>query len=325
MKDFLGIWYVSAQRLCNFDCAYCCSIGAFAKSKTQSWTSEDELAEFRRIVRWIGSRPVDVGVRLATLGEPFTSKEFLAEASWLTTQPRIRFVELLTNGSLVKRRLPQLAATADLTKLSLWITFHHTEISVEALVENARFAQDQYGCFVVVNALAFPDNLDAVNQLRSRAIASGLRVNVDLGYDIHAAGHYAQLSDMVPLLRLTGGRERADKLGAQPDLLAVNVLALSTRVHGQPCSAGHDFVYLDPRGNVYRCSRYKHLERDRLGNVLDPAFRLELRGERWAPCGAPYGCCNKEDYLHLEVLQGACELSDRSLGWILPRSGVQDS
>src|SRR5207302_4867380 len=70
MNDMVRIWYVSAQRLCNFRCSYCVSIKDYAKSNTQDWLEPDDQVRFTKIVDWIARRPFRVGVRLATLGEP---------------------------------------------------------------------------------------------------------------------------------------------------------------------------------------------------------------------------------------------------------------
>lgn len=317
MSDTVRIWYVSAQRLCNFRCAYCVSVNGYAKSNTEDWYGPDDLARFERIVRWIADRPFRVGVRLATLGEPFASRPFLAQAAWLSKRPNIDFVELLTNGSLLKRRLEQLRRDGDISKVSLWITHHHTEISVARLIENARLAQEEYGCFVVVNSLHFLDNEDSVLELRRAAQEAGLRFNLDLGYDPltpHAA--HSTLDGMVPVLREAGGGiGRAVRLGADPELLELNLSAMRD-LRNQSCSAGHDYFYIGIRGDVYRCSRYQALDRDRLGNVLDDGFELKLNDARWVPCEAGFGCGNKEDFLNLRRRGGPAAASAPSLGWV---------
>ncbi|MGH3601806.1 MAG: hypothetical protein ACRDQH_16265, partial [Pseudonocardiaceae bacterium] len=183
MSNLVRIWYVAPQRLCNFDCPYCVSTGDWAKDSRVDWQVRQDQDNFERTVRWIGTRPFPVGVRLGTLGEPFTSRGFLSQLAWLTTQCNVRFVEVVTNGSLLKSRLPKLAETADLTRLSLWITHHHSQIPVGRLIDNAVAAQEDFGCFVVINGLLFADTVDRVAELRAAAAAARLRFNVDLGYE----------------------------------------------------------------------------------------------------------------------------------------------
>ncbi len=316
MTDVMRIWYVSAQRLCNFRCTYCVSVGDYAKSNSEDWRSPDERERFERIVDWIAERPFRLGVRLATLGEPFASRPFLDRAAWLSRRPNVDFVELLTNGSLLRRRLEQLRRDGDISKISLWITHHPSQIGIVRFVENARIAQEEYGCFVVVNALLFPDNEDAVTALQRATVAAGLRFNLDLGYDPwtpHAA--HTTLDDMIPVLREDkDGLERAVTLGADARMLELNVAAMRD-LRGRSCRAGHDYVYIGIHGDVYRCSRYQALGQARQGNVLDKGFELKPNDSRWSPCEAGFGCGNKEDFLHLLEPPGPERATVPSLGW----------
>jgi MoaA/NifB/PqqE/SkfB family radical SAM enzyme len=316
MADTVRIWYVSGQRLCNFRCSYCVSINDYAKSNTADWPAEDQ-ARFEKIVEWIAGRPFRVGVRLATLGEPFASRPFLAKAAWLSIRPNVDFVELLTNGSLLKRRLEQLDREGDISKVSLWVTHHHTEIPIPRFIENARFAQEHYGCFVVVNGLLFPDNEASVVELRQAAGEAGLRFNLDLGYDpLTPHGVHTRLDDMVPVMRgqEEDGIARAIRLGAHPELLELNLAAMRDLRH-EMCSAGHNYFYIGIRGDVYRCSRYQALGKDRLGNVLHDDFEVHLNSAPWAVCGAGFGCGNKEDFLNLQRHLRHNGPPPRSLGW----------
>ncbi|MGH8897132.1 MAG: radical SAM protein [Egibacteraceae bacterium] len=268
MADTVRIWYVSSQRLCNFRCSYCVSINDYAKSNTSDWSEEDQ-DRFEKIVVWIADRPFRVGVRLATLGEPFASRSFLAKAAWLSTRPNVDFVELLTNGSLLKRRLEQLDREGDINKISLWVTYNHTEISISRFIENAHFAQERYGCFVVVNGLLFLDNEASVAELKQAVDEAGLRFNLDLGYDpLTPHGVHSRLDVMVPVLCEEDGIARAIRLGADTELLELDLTAMRD-LRLQLCSAGHNYFYIGVRGDVYRCSRYQALGKDRLGNVLD--------------------------------------------------------
>jgi MoaA/NifB/PqqE/SkfB family radical SAM enzyme len=313
--DLVLIWYVSSQRLCNFHCTYCVSTEDYAKSNSVNWLGKNDKDDLETIVRWIGTRPFPVGVRLATLGEPFASWDFLYQAAWLTRQSGVRFVELLTNGSLLKRRLPKLADRADLKRLSLWITWHPTEISMASLLESAVSAQKEYGCFVVINALLFPDNVHQVADLRAAAIAAGLRFNLDLGYDPSGEyGTYSTSDKVMPIKTKSGWQAEAIRLGADPRVLATNLVALDD-VSGRLCSAGYNNLFIGIDGEVYPCSRYSELGQDRLGNVLDPDFELDLRAVRWAGCLAQNGCSNKEDFLNLEIAENLRSAGVPSLGW----------
>ena len=147
-------------------------------------------------------------------------------------------------------------------------------------------------------------------------MAEGLRFNVDLGYDPKGVdGTYGHADQVVPFTQEQAWSERAVNLGANPELLATNLIALD-HVHGKPCSAGHDNIYIGIDGEVYPCSRYYELGRGRLGNVFEDGFEVELRGSSWAACQAPFGCSNKEDFLNLELVKGSRTAGTPSLGWL---------
>ncbi|WP_018588835.1 SPASM domain-containing protein [Salinispora arenicola] len=292
------------------------STGDYSKSSTQDWRSAGDRDDFDRVVEWLGTRPFLVQARLATLGEPFASRHFLDRASWLTRQKGVQFVEFLTNGALLHRRLPKLAETADMSKLSLWITYHQNQISMERLIANARLAQEEFGCFVVVNSLLFPGTEDSVSMLTAAAEDAGLRFNVDLGYDPAVPAHdIDNPTRLIPILSEEDGTGAAHRLGIRPEMLDLTLTAFDD-VHRRPCSAGHDYIYISIDGEVYPCSRYYVLKQGRLGNVLEPGFKLSLRADRYQGCAAKRGCCNKEDFLNLAESAAVGTRSPASLGWI---------
>lgn len=321
----LDVWYVCDLSLCNFDCAYCASgspeKGGF-RTRKKMWLDEDSPARFKQILQWISALPYSIGMRLQTIGEPFVSEEFLAEAARMTREPNIRFVELVTNGSLLSGRLGKMIDQqgADPSKLSMWITYHPTEISAEKLVENAAYAQSR-GVFVVVNALLFPDTLEGVEKLHALCAEKGLRTNVDLGQDFNET--YSG-QPFIPLAHDYTRQEDPKSLAGRAQLLIQNrQMALTSVVataapRGLKCSAGYDYIFISPDGEVHPCFAYRrYLEKARLGSALDPAFVPQLRSTRYAPCGIAKGCTCKEDFLHLEVVPEG-PMRDRSLGYWPP-------
>ncbi|WP_052711222.1 hypothetical protein [Pseudofrankia sp. DC12] len=319
MTDAMRIWYVAGQRLCNFGCPYCVSTGDWSKSRRYDWTDPADRDVLAATVGWIGSRPQPVEVRLGSLGEPFASSFFLQQAGWLTRQDNVRYVELLSNASLLERRLPLLAETAEMAKVSLWLTWHPGQIGLEKFTDAAALAHDAYGCFVVVNALLFdPADAAGARRVRDAARRAGLRFNLDLGYDPTATT--ASPTGAVPLLCAVGhDHERAlqviEEAGGDPALTRLALTALAGPRELE-CRAGHDYLFIDIHGVAYRCSRYAAADLHPLGRVLDPGFRLETRAATWAPCGANGGCCNKEDFLNLRLGERLRPRDLPSLGWI---------
>lgn len=318
MTGPMRIWYVAGQRLCNFDCPYCVSTGDWSKSRRYDWTDPADRDVFAAAVGWIGRLPHPVEVRLASLGEPFASSFFLQQAGWLTRRDSVRYVELLSNASLLARRLPLLAEAADMTKVSLWLTWHPGQISLEKFITAAALAQDTYGCFVVVNTLLFdPADAAQARRVRDAAQQAGLRFNLDLGYD--SATPTASPTGAVPLLRAAPhDHERAvnavEEAGGDVALTRLALTALAGP-RGLACRAGHDYLFIDIHGVAYRCSRYAADGLRPLGRVLDPGFRLQTRPATWAPCAASGGCCNKEDFLNLHLGERLRPRQVPSLGW----------
>jgi hypothetical protein len=319
MSGPVRIWYVAGQRLCNFTCEYCVSTGDWAKSRRYDWKDPADRDTFAAAARWIGTRPFDVEVRLGSLGEPFASPFFLDQAAWLTRQSTVRYVELLSNASLLTTRLPKLEKIANLGKLSLWLTWHDGQIPLERFIAAAAFAQEEYGCFVVVNALLFEgDDIDTVRRAGEAAGAAGLRFNVDLGYDPTAPSEAfddaSAAADAVPLLRTHDALAAVRAAGGDGALTDLALIGLTSPT-GRACRAGHDYVFIDIHGQAYRCSRYAVLDLEPLGNVTTPGFDLPLRTDRWAPCAAAGGCCNKEDFLNLADGAALRRPDVPSLGW----------
>lgn len=239
MSQPVRIWYVAAQRLCNFDCPYCVSVGSWAKSRRYDWKDPGDRDTFTSITGWLGSRPFEVEVRLGSLGEPFASPFFLKRAGWLTRQPGVRYVELLSNACLLKQRLPTIESMANLGKLSLWLTWHDSQMSLEKFICAARFAQEEYGCFVVVNALLFDDS-ETVKRVKSAALEAGLRFNVDLGYDPFAPSkafeHTGDAAAAVPLMRTADALSTVVACGGDGALTEVALMGLTSPL-GRPCRA----------------------------------------------------------------------------------------
>ena len=316
----LKAWYVAGQRLCNFDCPYCVSVGDWSKSRRYDWRDPEDRRVFGTIVDWLGTRPFEVSLRLGSLGEPFASTFFLDRAAWLTLQPNVRYVELLSNGSLLSRRLPALESKANLGKLSLWLTWHEGQMSLDRFLAAASFAQEEYGCFVVVNTLLFEEHdIEVARKIKAAAEDAGLRFNIDLGYDPSVPSvefdQEGGAAAAVPVTRIMDAVDAVQACGQDSALTEAAIVGL-TSPRGRPCRSGHDYIFIDIHGEVYRCSRYAVLGRQSLGNILRPDFELSLRRECWSACEASGGCCNKEDFLNLKIAQSLRSRDVPSLGWI---------
>ncbi|MFT4561067.1 MAG: MoaA/NifB/PqqE/SkfB family radical SAM enzyme [Gammaproteobacteria bacterium] len=321
-KQSINLWYLCGMSLCNFDCAYCASgvpERGGARTRTREWITPEGLSRFNQILEWIPRQPYQIGVRLQTVGEPLVSRDFLRGAARLSNEDNICFVELVTNGSLLRQRVPRLIGEfgADPTGLCLWVTQHFGEISTAELIDQVCYARDQ-GIGVVMNALLFPDNLAAVEETVRVCQQQGLELNIDLGQNFNNA--YTAL----PFFPVLGdpNRSRLPQLGIDARALQATLVAASAP-RGLPCSAGHDYVHILMNGDVYPCRTYRSLGAPaKLGSALDSDFVLRLREQEYAPCEAARACICKEDFLHLQYAREPQRAANRSLG--IGYSGIAD-
>ena len=323
----IDIWCITDMAMCNFECPYCCAYQVVTKDK--AWRDEGSYNQFLKITERIVQTPYRIRVRLQTMGEPFVSKEFLQRVAWMTSFENVDFVEMVTNGSLFKSRLKLITENGgDLSKISLWTTYHHTEIKMDKFLTQVEFARDQ-GCFVVVNSLAFPDSIDMVEELHAECTKRGLRINVDPGY--RDGGSSYDSGPLIAMEAMPGGMERLNKLTANKTVLKANLMAADS-ADGEACSAGQDYFIVSPDGRVGPCCPLLN-KGIVLGNLLDPNYELKagkkdymrcnvdkrvpvlsrvpVVGERFRKKGP---CKNKEDFGHLKVIRESQPRSP-SLGW----------
>ena len=301
----INIWYVCGLSLCNFDCPYCASgipSQGGGRTNDREWLTEEDSERYENILDWIGRQPYRIGLRLQTIGEPFVSRSFLKGATRISESPNIRFVELVTNGSLLSRRLPRLINDygADPHKFSLWVTYHHTEISAQELVNQVSFARD-LGVEVVVNSLVFPDNASDLRQLAQLCREQEIPLNVDIGYNYNNAYTGAPFFTM----RDDKVAEVMRELNANAQIQLTAITAAVTP-WGLQCSAGYDYVHITPDGELFPCRSYRGGgQKTRLGSALDKDFKLNLRKEEYSRCIFKKGCVCKEDYLHMRIARSS--------------------
>lgn len=323
----LDVWFITDLVFCNFHCPYCCAYTVVTQDKT--WHQDDSYQRFLTITERLSEIPYQLRIRMQTLGEPFTSRDFLARTGWLAAHDTIEFIELVTNGSLFKKRLGMIAEKgADLSKISLWTTYHHTEIEMAEFLEQVEYAREQ-GCFVVVNALAFPENIEIVEELHAECKKRDLRINVDPGY-ADGGGEY----DGGPLVAMEsepGGMDRLYALTANRNVLDVNLMS-AVSPDGELCSAGGDYFIILADGRVGPCCPLLS-KGHQLGNILDTDFHLGPGKEPYIVCDVDrrlpvvsklpmvgeklrrkWPCKNKEDFGHLKAIH-ANEVRGRSFGW----------
>ncbi len=323
--DFLKLRISVSMLRCTYSCEYC--VAASGQSQATGvdasrgmgrpdWGAHGrEVA--KRAIAWAASLPYQVGVRYDAHGEPFLSDDVVQDVAWLTRQQNVSFVEVQTNASMLQKRASDLSRLADPGKLTLFCTFHHSQVSPEDFLENVRCARD-LGVNVIVNVLVFHDNVESVRRVLALCAARGILASADIRYpgftvpltaDGKRARHFLR-SDPIQALLDAGPRGEA-ALGVVADSGPLGkdvrfLAALLVGLYGMPgrqCSAGHDYLFVDKWGDVYRCFCYADIDRKRLGSVLDQGFVPALREAVYAPCQYPGTCHQKEEYGNLRLLR----------------------
>jgi hypothetical protein len=280
--------------MCNYSCSYCVSTGDYAKSESQKWFGK-EFEVFDGIVDWLITLDRSLNLRMGTIGEPFTTPDFVRRVGDLLRSPNINFVELTSNASLLDARLPALAQHAPLERLSLWLTYHPTETDLRSFMERAQRAVDSFGCCVVVNYLVFDGERKEAARFVEVARSFGMQFNLDLGYAPDAL--YVRTGATSSVSRQSSAPAIISELGGNAHLTSVALNSLNGPITAD-CRAGHQYMFIDKDGFAFRCSRYCDLAREPMGNVLDHTFGLSLYSGHSSPCGACAGCAAKEDFLN---------------------------
>ncbi|MBI2376832.1 MAG: hypothetical protein HYV07_22730 [Deltaproteobacteria bacterium] len=234
------------------------------------------------------------------------SRQFLAGAARLTHAPNVEFVEVVTNASFTEEQLDDFVGRCSVDRLSMWATFHPTQIELDQFLEGVKGASDR-GAHVVAHALLFPDTIEVVKELLAACEVLGIRTDVTLGNNFNDA--YPGRGP----IPMAGRRAEVEALYRSP--VALEALGVGLIMpYGERCSAGHDYVRIMENGDVYPCGPYAISRLDRLGSAVDPLFSLVVRETRYRACASGMTCFCKEDYFHLELVRERLRFP-RSLGY----------
>lgn len=345
--DFLKVRISVSMLQCTYSCEYC--VAASGQSQTKGVDCSQGMARpvwgengrelAQKAISWVASLPYRVGVRYDVHGEPFINDDVLGDIAWLTRQENLAFVEVQTNASMFKKRIPELATMADISRLTLFCTFHHSQISPEKFLENVLCARDQ-GIRVIVNVLVFHDNVPPVENVLELCREKGIPTSADIrypGFTVSPAGdgkrarHFLKSDPFKSLLDAGASCEAAFRVVADSGPLGKNLrflAAMLTGIYGMPgrlCSAGHDYIFVDRWGDVYRCFCYADIDKNKMGSVYDAAFIPRLRENVYAPCRYKETCHQKEEYGNLKILRDYRNREQPSLNCFCAATNEADS
>lgn len=254
--DRLAILYRGPLDSCNYACGYC----PFAKRDTARATLDRDRDALEGFVGWVErAGDWDIEILFTPWGEALIWPWYQQAIVHLSHLPHLRQVSIQTNGSGPMTFLDDV----DRARVSLWISWHPTEITRRAFVERT-LAVHRRGVRVSVGAVAVPEHLHEIEALRAELPAElSMWVNAQKPgprYDEQARARWRRIDP------------------------AFDVDATRHRTRGRACLTGEDTISVDGDGTIRRC----HFVDDVLGNLYDDDLRALLRPR---PCPRAHCDC----------------------------------
>jgi MoaA/NifB/PqqE/SkfB family radical SAM enzyme len=246
---------------CNYRCSYCTQ--RFVDDRAQ-WARD-----LPRFVEAFCALPGDWEIKLSG-GEPFRHPSFLDAVRGLAAGGRR--VSVVTNLSA---RDDELDAFCDATRARpglISASLHLEYVTAEAFRDKVRRVADRHAGRVVVTCVATRANLPRLPALRALFADAGLDLRVQPEKEDRDVIDYDD-----------GERAQLVALGGHNGTGAID-----PSFEGRPCWAGARYFVVDHRGEAYRCYPSRRQRAERLGNLLEPGFRLRLTAE---PCRYRYCNC----------------------------------
>lgn len=245
MTSRLGVLYRGPLDSCNYACSYC----PFAKRPARRAMLERDREALARFVAWATAPSQwNLEILFTPWGEALVWPWYREAIVALSHAPSVRQVSIQTNGTAPMDFL----ARADLSRVSLWISWHPTEIDAAPFVAKIAALRGA-GVRLSVGAVAVPDRMADIEAMR------------------------AALPDAVPMwLNACKPGVRYDEAMLARGRAIDPAFDLDVRAHrprGEPCLAGLDTVSVDGDGTVRRC----HFVDDVLGNLYTDDLATMLR------------------------------------------------
>lgn len=260
---------------CNYKCSYCPVVTKFDFGKV--WDIKTELPASR----WIEAlEQVPPAVIYIAGGEPFLYRDLPRLVNDLPA--RHSLVGIVTNLSVpveVYQRIQK--------HIHLNVSFHREFTTQEQFIGKIRALKDRF--HLCVNLVATLENMPVLEEIHDTFQSN----DIDLHVDPYVDPQFQYTAEQRKLL------DRYMQNDRRPDE-QLNFADFSEK----KCSAGRNYINIVPDGGVYTCAAgisyvhsdlYQHLVRGndvsvfRMGNLLDPAFRLNASDQTCTlPC--PMAC-----------------------------------
>ena len=287
----LRILYRGPLSSCNYGCTYC----PFAKHMETPAEHRADAQALARFVEWVATEATDrtIGILFTPWGEALHHRRYQQAFVRLTNLPHVEKVAIQTNLSCrfdwIDDCMPE--------KVALWATYHPTETTRAAFVEQVGAARAR-GVAVSPGVVGIREQQAEIERLR-----------VDLPDDLYlwinaykrVEGYYSA--------------ETHQSFTTIDPLFPINTLRHPSI--DQWCDAGHTSVSIDGDGNLRRC----HFIKPPLANIYTDDWRAVLEPRRCtnATCGCHIG------YVYMPHLKQDAIYGDQILERIplLPRSELR--
>jgi MoaA/NifB/PqqE/SkfB family radical SAM enzyme len=264
LLPYLGVRYQIEYHSCNLDCPYCIA----------QWKDKDNLFDnnnYRGIIDKLKELPFRTCLRIGVGGEPFTSQEILdGIIDICNSDSNIFGVSFSTNlVASWSRTIEPFLNSLDTSKLGMGCTLHDTVIKdIDGFFEKLRKIKGK-GVLVFVGLVAIPDRIEMIKEYKLRCdklgiplIMNGLIGRLVGKEGINSSKEFPQDYSFTELAELK-------KLWDTPH--SYQMLLEGCETKGMVCSAGHNYIYLNHKGDAFPCGNIK----TSIGNILQEPIKFQ--------------------------------------------------
>ena len=269
-----AVWYIT--HVCNNKCPYCHFV-----QDPESAPIEPFIDSARWVEAWNKLKPERLDI---TGGEPFLQPKFFDLLNGLDSSIKIAITTSLqqipseNSYALFGQRIsPEKVDT-------MTLSYHPTMQDWDDWKGKALWLKNR-GFYLTCNFVGFPEQEWLIEEIKQRCADMGIRFHLDPYYPPSKIPYTPNKEEKQNLMRFTE-KDRT---------LTLN----EADVPHKPCycDAGKNHIQVNPRGDAFRCGTLSDTEGGKMGNILDPDFRLYTDEEITKyPCEIPWRCqsCDRD-------------------------------
>lgn len=229
-------WQVRFTK-CNLKCPYC--IAVWTKRKV-----EFDKDLFFKGISLIESLPYKVVIRIGVEGEFFLSKELQEGVIKLSKCDNVLGVSFSSNLQSKWEDMKPFFDEVNLSKLGMGCTLHDTVIEdIEDFFEKIKKI-NSLGVLIYVGYVAIPDRFEKIKEYKKRLENVGVPLILNELNGLYNGKKYPQNYNE---------KEREFLLNIFFSHHYYRMLVERDSPKGKACGAGEDYIYIDHKGDIYKC------------------------------------------------------------------------